>query len=56
VGGGKLDINKSVCTPEILSDFTGTVAICSVLYAQEIEAQIKAINKNLKIVKLYHDE
>ena len=55
-GGGNKLINKSVCAPEILSDFAGTVVICCIPFAQEIEAQIKAINKDLKIVKLYHGE
>jgi hypothetical protein len=51
-GGGKLLINKQIYSPEILDGVTGTVAICSVMFAQEIETQIKSINKNLKIIML----
>jgi hypothetical protein len=38
--------------PEILAGATETVAICSVMFAQEIVAQVKSINKNLKILML----
>jgi hypothetical protein len=45
-------INRNICSPEVLADATGTVVVCSVSFAQEIEAQVKSINKNLKIVML----
>ena len=45
-------IIKDVHTPEVLTGVAGTVAICSVRFAQEIEAQVKSINKDLKIVML----
>jgi SAM-dependent methyltransferase len=45
-------INKHIYTPSVLSGFTGTVAICSVQFAREIEDQIKSINKNVKTIIL----
>jgi SAM-dependent methyltransferase len=48
----KMLINKHIYAPSVLSDFTGTVAICSVQFAREIEEQIKSINKNIKIIIL----
>jgi hypothetical protein len=44
--------NKYIYAPEVLANATGTVVVCSVQFAQEIEAQVKSINKNLKIVML----
>jgi SAM-dependent methyltransferase len=52
MGSGKMLINRRLCTPDVLAGATGTVAICSVRFAQEIEAQVKLINKNLKIVMM----
>jgi hypothetical protein len=54
--GGKMLINKHIYMPKVLAGFTGTVLITSILFAHEIEAQVKSINKNLKIIKLFHNE
>jgi SAM-dependent methyltransferase len=44
----KILINKHINSPDVLSDFTGTVVICSVQFAREIEEQVKSINKNIR--------
>lgn len=44
--------NKPVVSPDILSDFNGTLVICSALFFEDIERQAKMINNKLNIITL----